>query len=260
MRFRDLVRGGSVTENITLSGVQMRGMLSLSAIAEHPYAAVTKAYVDSRATVFKATSVSVGTLPTSQFTGDVGYFPSSQAFFNDGSIVLKATGVVPGAYTRVAVQADGRVASGVGKVQPSEMPNFSWTKVNTGKPSTATGYGITDALTAQGGDLTSKVSLFNDPSSDSHAATKKYVAYAVSLITLDAGTLRLTGVQGTLAGWLQCNSGALSKSLYPGLYAAVGDVYTNALIAQGTSTDPAFFRLPNWTAPSTQGPYLYIKT
>lgn len=260
MRFRDLVRGGSVTENITLSGVQMRGVLSLSTIAAHPYAAVTKVYIDARTTAFKATSVSVGTLAASHFTGDVGDFPSSQAFFSDGSIVLKATGIVPGTYTRVAVQTDGRVTSGVGKVQPSEMPNLSWTKVNAGKPSTATGYGVTDALTAQGGDLTSKVSLFNDPSSDSHAATKKYVVYAVSSIIPDAGTLRLTSVQGTLAGWLQCNGAALSKSLYPGLYAGVGDVYTNALTAQGTSTDPAFFRLPDWTAPSAQGAYLYIKT
>jgi len=69
----------------------------------------------------------------------------------DGSInvgirlTLADLGVTPGAWAKPVVNAKGQVI-GSELLLPSDIPALDWSKINSGKPTTLAGYGITDAL------------------------------------------------------------------------------------------------------------------
>ena len=50
-----------------------------------------------------------------------------------------------GTYPKVTVDAKGRVTSGT-TLSASDIPNLDWAKITSGKPTTLSGYGITDAV------------------------------------------------------------------------------------------------------------------
>jgi hypothetical protein len=68
------------------------------------------------------------------------------ALTSDVTLSLGTSGVVAGTYTKVIVDAYGRVTSGT-NLSATDIPNLDWSKINTGKPTTLAGYGITDAYT-----------------------------------------------------------------------------------------------------------------
>lgn len=68
------------------------------------------------------------------------------ALTSDVTLSLGTSGVVAGTYTKVMVDAYGRVTSGT-KLSSTDIPNLDWSKITTGKPTTLAGYGITDAYT-----------------------------------------------------------------------------------------------------------------
>jgi hypothetical protein len=68
------------------------------------------------------------------------------ALTSDVTLSLGTSGVVAGTYTKVMVDAYGRVTSGT-NLSSTDIPNLDWSKINTGKPTTLAGYGITDAYT-----------------------------------------------------------------------------------------------------------------
>lgn len=68
------------------------------------------------------------------------------ALTSDVTLSLGTSGVVAGTYTKVTVDAYGRVTSGT-KLSSTDIPNLDWSKITTGKPTTLAGYGITDAYT-----------------------------------------------------------------------------------------------------------------
>lgn len=68
------------------------------------------------------------------------------ALTSDVTLSLGTSGVVAGTYTKVIVDAYGRVTSGT-NLSATDIPNLNWSKINTGKPTTLAGYGITDAYT-----------------------------------------------------------------------------------------------------------------
>ena len=51
----------------------------------------------------------------------------------------------PGTYTKVTTDSKGRVTNGT-TLSASDIPDLSWTKITTDKPTTLDGYGITDAV------------------------------------------------------------------------------------------------------------------
>lgn len=68
------------------------------------------------------------------------------ALTSDVTLSLGTSGVVAGMYTKVMVDAYGRVTSGT-NLSSTDIPNLDWSKITTGKPTTLAGYGITDAYT-----------------------------------------------------------------------------------------------------------------
>lgn len=93
---------------------------------------------------------------------------------------------------------------------PSDIP---WSKI-VSEPTTIAGYGITDALTTAGGTMTSgNLTLFQDPSSALHAATKQYVDSVSQGLDVKPSVLAATTTNITLSGaqtidGVTCNAGA----------------------------------------------------
>ena len=63
-----------------------------------------------------------------------------------GEVIDLKSGFPKGTYTKVQIDDYGRVVSG-STLSASDIPNLSWSKITTGKPTTISGYGITDAYT-----------------------------------------------------------------------------------------------------------------
>jgi hypothetical protein len=92
-------------------------------------------------------------LPWSKITGAPTFLTANQLITLTGDITgsgttgitttLKNTGTA-GTYTKVTTDAAGRVTVGT-SLSATDIPLLDWAKINTGKPSTMAGYGITDA-------------------------------------------------------------------------------------------------------------------
>ncbi|MCS7738665.1 phage tail protein [Pseudomonas aeruginosa] len=63
------------------------------------------------------------------------------------ALTLADSGVVPGVYPKVTINAKGLVTAGA-SLSAADIPSLDWSKINSGKPNTLAGYGITDALNA----------------------------------------------------------------------------------------------------------------
>ncbi|MEK2645806.1 tail fiber domain-containing protein [Bdellovibrio sp. BCCA] len=66
-----------------------------------------------------------------------------------GALTLKNTGTA-GTYTKVTTDAQGRVTIGT-TLSATDIPALDWSKITTGKPTTLSGYGITDSIQNVGG-------------------------------------------------------------------------------------------------------------
>lgn len=60
-------------------------------------------------------------------------------------LTLADSGAVAGTYTKVVINSKGLV-TGSAQLTPGDIPNLDWSKINSGKPKTLDGYGITDAI------------------------------------------------------------------------------------------------------------------
>ena len=62
------------------------------------------------------------------------------------NLTLSNSGVTAGTYTKITVDAKGRATVGA-TLTSTDIPSLSWSKITSGKPTTLSGYGITDAYT-----------------------------------------------------------------------------------------------------------------
>ncbi|MFM5317357.1 tail fiber domain-containing protein [Aeromonas veronii] len=111
--------------------------------------AVKKAYDLAAAALPSGSNAASATkLATSRTISTTGDATGSASF--DGTanaaiaLTLANSGVAAGTYTKVTVDAKGRVTSGSAMVA-ADIPNLDWSKITSGKPTTLAGYGITDA-------------------------------------------------------------------------------------------------------------------
>ncbi|WP_274853277.1 phage tail protein [Bacillus methanolicus] len=107
-----------------------------------------------------ATASKLQTARTISLSGDV---TGSASFDGSANATISATlansGVTPGTYPKVTVDAKGRVTGGQ-LLSASDIPSLDWSKITSGKPTTLAGYGITDAIpTSQKGTANGVASL-----------------------------------------------------------------------------------------------------
>lgn len=88
-------------------------------------------------------------LKTSRTISLIGDATGSTSF--DGSanksitVVLANSGAAAGTYTKLTIDAKGRVISAT-NLSAADIPNLDWSKIASGKPTTLAGYGVTDAV------------------------------------------------------------------------------------------------------------------
>ncbi len=103
-----------------------------------------------------------------------------------GAVTLKNTGTA-GTYYSVTTDAQGRVTAGAASLVAADIPNLDWSKITTGKPTTLSGYGITDGVQNAGG--TPSVATGLDASKPAAAtAGRIYVATDTQKIYSDSGS------------------------------------------------------------------------
>ena len=162
--------GYGITDAVHKSGDSMSGLLILSGDPTVSLGAATKQYVD---TAISGGSISVagGLLYNlSTLVLQVSTASSSRIVVNSSNIDLAMIGTI-GTYTKVSVDAYGRVSSGT-------------------TPTTLAGYSIGDALNIAGGTLVGPLVLNADPTVSLGAATKRYVDAA---IVAASGSFTVTG-------------------------------------------------------------------
>ena len=196
-------REGRASSSLSANGGTMLGSLILANGPSQPLEAATKYYVDTAFASLNANNILDGILPISSlpaFTGDAINAQGSNSF------LLTNIGVNPGSYAKVIVDAKGRV-TGNDVLVGSDIPNFDWSKVSN-KPSTIADYGITDALSTNGGTVAGHLSVSN-PTQSMSAVNKQYVDSALSGNSAVVGDIIRKPYSSTPSGFLRCNDFAM---------------------------------------------------
>ncbi|QLY24879.1 hypothetical protein [Bdellovibrio sp. KM01] len=118
---------------------------------------------------------------------------------NTGALTLKNTGTA-GTYYSVTTDAQGRVTAGAASLVAADIPNLDWAKITSGKPTSLSGYGITDGVQNAGG--TPSVATGLDASKPAAGtAGRIYVATDTQKIYSDSGAVwTVVGAYTSLTG------------------------------------------------------------
>ena len=223
MRYKIYKKGGYGVGGFDITGGNVSGPVILSEDPTSPLQAATKNYVDTRVNNLSGTDFKTGTLPIERLPSFTGEASSQEG---NNIITLNDTGVSPGIYTKVRIDSKGRITNGYSLIE-SDLPSIDWSKIFGGKPTTLAGYGITDALTPEGGSVTGFLETNLAPVNALQAANKQYVdtLAAPTAGTLKTGDVVVKSTPTTPSGFLRCNGGELLKTEYPALYSVIGDSF-----------------------------------
>ena len=213
--------------------IQLTSPLILAGDPTLPNQAATKQYVDNKANNINAAGFSSGLLNVMRLPALVGDVTMAAG---SGTLVLTTTGVTPGTYTKVTINAGGRITAG-SSILAEDLPNISWNKISSGLPTTLAGFGITNVIGLSGGTITGVLSSSAVPSAALHLVTKSYVDAMIqpSGDSLATGDIVRKGVTNTSpSGFLRANGGKVSKTTYSALYSILGDRY-QILMTNGVS-------------------------
>ncbi len=191
--------------------------------------ASTKQFVDTTMSNLNINNVTSGTLGIGRLPAFSGVVSS---VVGGNVLTLGNSGVVAGEYTKVTVNAGGRVTAGAGLVD-EDIPTFNWSRVTTGRPTTLAGYGISDGVLSTGGTLTGNLSLNLLPVNALHAANRTYVDSQLSRPDqeIKTGVIVRRTTDVTPSGFLRVNGAELDRTTFAGLFSAIGERFS---IAGGT--------------------------
>ncbi|MDG0818099.1 tail fiber domain-containing protein [Bdellovibrio svalbardensis] len=148
-----------------------------------------------------------GTVPAAQmpaFTGDVTSSAGSTV------LTLASTGTA-GTYYKVTTDFKGRVTSGSNSLVVGDIPGLPWSQITSGKPTTLSGYGITDALIANAGGTPSIQTGLEAAKPSFGTAGRIYIATDTQKIYSDSGSAwtvvgNASGAGGTVTSVTSANA------------------------------------------------------
>ena len=176
-------------------------------------------------------------------------FDGSQAI--NIPVVLSNTGVTAGEYTKVQVDAKGRVVAATNLVA-ADIPDLDFSKITTGKPNSLEGYGILDGVNKAGDTMEGFLTLHANPVNDMHAATKAYVDSMVqgldvkeSVRVATVENINLQGLQTVDGVALAVGDRVLVKNqtnaVENGIYIVAAAAWTRAADAVNGKVNPGMF-------------------
>lgn len=237
MRIKSYVNGGYTGEGIfTSQGASLTGPLILAGDPVEEMEAVSKDYVDRNnqdlisqgitAESFVSGGVAPALLPA--FSGDVSNVQGSNVFN------LPVSGVVPGTYPKVEVDAKGLVVSGSELVE-DDIPSLPWSKITSGRPTSVSGLGIGDLLSREGGELTGGIEAHAHPANEKNPSTVGYVRGKAEVFPgiYKVGDVVSKATDVTPSGFLKCNGALVDKVIYSELYAVIGDQFNPTTVTGG---------------------------
>ena len=229
MRYTIFKRGGYSQGVIGSTGGEVAGKVILSRNPIGANEASTKNYVD----------VKFNTLPVGSFTSGIINAGRVPEFAGDivklegnANTTIKTTTVSAGMYPKVTVNIKGQITGGATLVE-GDIPVLPWSKIATGKPTTIGGYGISDCLSTSGGVITGSLKVSEVTSNAKCLVNKSYMdSYATGGggSAVSVGGVIYRNSPTTPTGFLKCNGGLISKTIYPALYSVIGDQYTSGFI------------------------------
>ena len=92
-------------------------------------------------------TLSASDIPTLDWSKITSGKPTTLAGYGITNAIVANTPITAGTATKVTYDTTGLVLSGT-SLSSSDIPTLDWSKITTGKPTTLSGYGITDALTS----------------------------------------------------------------------------------------------------------------
>ena len=223
MRY-NMYEGGSLIEgSISISGMTVLDYIKLKADPVFKNEAASKQYVDLITSTIRSSVIASGIFNKNRLPSLSGQVVSEQG---TGILTLASKDISEGTYTKITVGTNGLVSS-VGQLTLEDIPRLGWSKIISGKPTTLEGYGIVNGLSKTDGVVDGVLALKNHPVQLDEVASKFYV----DSIVLDHQQFRtgdlITGSYETPpTGFLRCNGGGLSASMYPALSEMLGGVFT----------------------------------
>jgi len=227
MRARVYSNSGNLPGGFTFRGGDLTGVLLLAGNPTRELEAAPKQYVDALFSNLNTANITSGIFPVSRlpdFAGDVSK-PAGSSTVN-----LISVGITPGNFTRPNIDVRGRVVGG-GALTEADIPNMSWNRVSIGRPTTLSGYGITDGVSLAGGILSGFLSFNGAITGTLQAVTKQYIdSGGPSGVSVAVGDIIRRASSVTPAGFLRCNGAWVSTTTFADLYAVIGDTFTNPLV------------------------------
>lgn len=220
--FLNIDRQNNNDSNVPID-IEFTAPLILHGDPVNPKDAATKQYVDASFLSLNASYITGGTLSVGRmpaFTGDVTNLTGTATF------TLTPTGVTANTYTKVTVDAKGRVIGG-SYLTVDDIPLLPWSKITKDKPTTLAGYGITDGIKITGDLIDGSIKSNAVPTNPLHAINRKYIEDTASLNggLVYPGTVITYPSITSPSGYLRCNGAEVSKDMYSNLYAAIGDKF-----------------------------------
>lgn len=250
MRYRVYKNDGLGLSNYSSKGGNLVGFLLLSETASSAEYAIRKDRTDMTFQSLTSSAITSGYLQGATFTSLI----SGDLEALSTTTVRLSHRTPQGEYAKVSVNAKGLVDANY-SLSSDDIPSLDWSKITTGKPVTAGGYGITDALLNTGGTVTGNITLSSlEPVAWDYAATKYYVDTQLTIFSapyIKTGDIVIRSSHTGYPGYLRCNGGILSKTTYADLYSALGDSF---------SYDTDNFKLPDLTTSEPTGFAFFIRS
>lgn len=236
--------------NISSPGATMTGFLSLSVETGDANYLIRKEYADLVFSALDASSITTAPVNISTIKDAVS-----------GDVIIKTDGTtsinvsIPAVTATKVTVNDKGIVTATSSLVEADIPSLDWSIITSGKPTTAGGYGIGDALYNTGGTVTGDITLAADPVANTDATTKGYVDAAVTAklaLGVVVGDIIIKLPSPVPTGFLRCNGGYVSRTTYATLYATLGSSFNHP-------TDATLFALPDLTLLEVAGYGYYVK-